>query len=89
MGPDGIPLTPEPFNSAMPKTEHAVWCEHYGKLVGKTVASVCFDNSDTSMPTMYGLLFSDGTIAWIVCDPEGNGPGFLDIGDQTKGKTNG
>jgi hypothetical protein len=51
---------------------------HYSKLVGKTVAKVV-KNKTSGSDSFYGLMFTDGTIAWISCDPEGNGPGFLDI----------
>jgi hypothetical protein len=33
----------------------------------------------SSGQVFYGLEFTDGSIAWIDCDPEGNGPGFLKI----------
>lgn len=50
-------------------------------------ASVCVDivkNPDTDHgQDEYGLVFrkKDGSIvtAWIMCDPEGNGPGHLDL----------
>ena len=47
---------------------------YYGQIVGKRVSGLVTDGQET-----YGLKFDDGTIAWIMCDPEGNGPGFLDI----------
>jgi hypothetical protein len=50
---------------------------HYGKLIGKTVKQLVTDGDPSE--AMYGLLFTDGTIAWIQRDEEGNGPGFLDI----------
>jgi hypothetical protein len=28
---------------------------------------------------IWGLKFDDGTMAFILCDPEGNGPGHLEI----------
>ncbi len=62
---------------------HLYMVNHYQKLVGKTVKSVCY-NGDECEP-MYGLEFADGTCAWILRDPEGNGPGHLDITD-TKGE---
>lgn len=49
----------------------------YSQLKGKTIKRIVVDNSDHE--NVYGLLFTDGTIAWILCDPEGNGPGFLEI----------
>lgn len=56
---------------------------HYGQLVGKTVRRVVYDNA-CGMNT-FGLEFRDGTIAWILCDPEGNGPGHLDILERQPG----
>ena len=55
------------------------WKQHYGKVVGKTVAKVVMDAADHGVGEIYGLMFTDGTVAWILCDPEGNGPGFLEI----------
>lgn len=48
----------------------------YSKLIGKQVVQVA--KSDDEEP-FYGLVFDDGTVAWIQCDPEGNGPGFLQL----------
>lgn len=63
--------------------------KHYASvLVGKTISNVraltatevedmaWFPNSD---PTTV-VEFTDGTYAVVMCDPEGNGSGFLDIG---------
>jgi hypothetical protein len=52
------------------------------QLVGKTITGICHD--DGADPTLggekiYGLVFDDETIAWILTDPEGNGPGHIDI----------
>jgi len=54
---------------------------HLHQLKGKTVANVCYAPPDavTFTPAIYGLEFTDGTTAWILQDPEGNGPGHLDI----------
>ena len=54
---------------------------HYRRLLGKTIKRVVYNRSMGQ--TTYGLEFTDGTIAWIDCDPEGNGPGFLDIKTDT------
>ena len=51
---------------------------HYGKLTGKLVKTIVTDGGSEGQEC-FGLKFTDGTIAWIMCDPEGNGPGFLDI----------
>ena len=50
---------------------------YYSTLIGKTVKTVVMNRCLGQ--TTYGLEFTDGTIAWVDCDPEGNGPGFLDI----------
>ena len=50
--------------------------KHYAKLVGKTVVGVVKESDDRE--AIYGIKFNDGTIAWVLCDTEGNGPGFLD-----------
>lgn len=52
--------------------------KEYSKLNGKTVKQVVNDGGVGS-DKVYGLQFTDGTIAWILCDPEGNGPGFLEV----------
>ena len=58
--------------------------ERYIKqLIGKTITHIVKDAHPDTLREFgepyYGLGFSDGTEAWILCDPEGNGPGFLDI----------
>lgn len=55
---------------------------HLSQLVGKKVTGICHDNG--ADPTLggekiYGLVFDDETVAWILADPEGNGPEHLDI----------
>ena len=55
--------------------------KHLGQLVGRTVTGLVADpefEEDFGEPA-YGLKFDNGSIAWILRDPEGNGPGFLDI----------
>ncbi|MCU0916971.1 MAG: hypothetical protein MUC88_20775 [Planctomycetes bacterium] len=51
--------------------------KHLAQLIGKTVTTLVKSTEDIG--TIYGLMFKDGTIAWIMQDPEGNGPGHLDI----------
>lgn len=58
--------------------KNSVYVKHYKKLIGKTVESLVMDQSNAH-ETFFGLKFHDGTIAWILQDPEGNGPGHLDI----------
>ena len=56
---------------------------HLSQLLSKTVVKVVRDGGqDEYTKECFGLEFDDGTTAWIMCDPEGNGPGHLDI---TKG----
>lgn len=59
--------------------------KHYSQLLGKTVQNLLVDNLADNGPC-FGLKFTDGTKAWIMCDPEGNGPGHLDITDAPKAK---
>jgi hypothetical protein len=61
----------------MPET-NSPFVIHLNQLRGKTVKEVIVDPSHDLGP-VYGLTFTDGTDAWILCDPEGNGPGHLDI----------
>ena len=44
------------------------------KLVGKKVTGICLDADKEFM----GLVFGD-IIAWVQCDSEGNGGGFIAI----------
>jgi len=63
--------------------------KHYlSELVGKTIFGVrpLFDSElelmmwdKTSDPTAI-LEFTDGTYGIVMCDPEGNGSGFIEIG---------
>lgn len=56
--------------------------EHYGKLVGRQITAILWEDFEgQALP----VLVLDGTdrdgnpatvVVW--CDPEGNGPGFLD-----------
>ncbi len=48
--------------------------KYYKQLTGKTVVDVVFNGADE-----FGIKFQDGTVAWILCDWEGNGPGHLQI----------
>ena len=51
---------------------------HLEQLVGLTVTGLIKDPSD-EFALVWGLRFDDGTLAFIQCDPEGNGPGHLHI----------
>lgn len=52
--------------------------KRYDALVGRTLTGVCVDRSDSGIEPVIGLVFGE-TVAWILCDEEGNGPGVLDI----------
>lgn len=54
--------------------------KHYEDLVGYKVSSVTKDTSD--LVPFYGLVLTknkQSKVAWVLQDPEGNGPGFLEI----------
>lgn len=54
--------------------------KHYKELVGYEVFAVAEDDSDSE--PFYGLVLTKNKqkkVAWILQDPEGNGPGFLEI----------
>lgn len=58
-------------------TPHAA--EHYKGLIGKTIKEIIFQEMDgQALPI---LVFTDKTNAAVMCDPEGNGPGHLDLGE--------
>ena len=57
----------------------------YLKLKGKTVKRVVNDGA-ADQDRCYGLQFTDGTIAWVLQDAEGNGPGFLSLQDPPEHK---
>ena len=66
--------------------------EHLSQLVGMTVKAIGFDpvtpESEYRYEDEYCLTLEgeDGKVtqAWIMCDPEGNGPGHLDIQPLSK-----
>lgn len=64
-----------------PQLENDYTIKHLKQLVGKKVTGVCVDQDGE----MYGLVFTGGVVAWIMCDPEGNGPGHLDIDNPAGG----
>lgn len=58
------------------------------KLVGCEVTHLV-ETPEGEDEHFYGLRFFNPKtkkvyIAWIQCDPEGNGPGFLNIDDETR-----
>jgi len=60
-------------------TEPNPWVKHYTQLVGRKVVGLVQSPAQDGDDETYGLLFDDKTVAWILRDPEGNGPGFLEI----------
>jgi hypothetical protein len=52
--------------------------KHLGQLIGRRVTGLVCDTQH-DLGTIRGLKFDDGTLAFILCDPEGNGPGHLEI----------
>jgi hypothetical protein len=50
----------------------------YGALAGKTIQHIQL-TSDGPGGFKPVIVFTDGTVAFVMCDPEGNGPGHLDI----------
>ena len=57
------------------------YAAHYGKLVDKKIKCIVQDGDPEGFGPTFGLEFTDGTIAWIQSDEEGNGAGFLEIED--------
>ena len=51
--------------------------DHYGQLLGRTVKRILFERYEGQV--LPCLEFADGSTAAVFCDPEGNGPGYLDI----------
>jgi len=69
-------------------SEHDVMAKHLHQLKGRGVQGVVRDNSSETLEAfgqpLYGLAFED-KIAWVLADPEGNGPGFLEIAERSGG----
>lgn len=57
--------------------------KHLQQLLGKTVTGLVVDNSKDTLldfgEPIWGLEFTDGTVVFAMRDPEGNGPGFMEI----------
>ena len=57
--------------------------KHLKPLIGKKVKGLAVDNTRETLAAfgepIWGLEFTDGTVVFAMRDPEGNGPGFLDI----------
>jgi len=56
--------------------------QHMEKLVGQRITGLLKDAEKD--PEFVGFQTANYEV-WVLCDPEGNGPGFLDI--ERKGET--
>ena len=63
-------------------TNTAFYTTNYSRIVGKTIKRIVNDGDETGLGPIFGLEFTDGTVAWIIRDEEGNGTGFIDIQDS-------
>lgn len=63
------------------KAEYDATAAHLEQLCGKTVKAVCADPNMDGDWVIFGLEFTDGTIAWICANSECDEPGFIDIED--------
>ena len=61
---------------------HKAMLKHLSQLVGQTVTKIICDPDD-DIGTVYGFQTHTGMTVWVLQDPEGNGPGHLEI---VKGK---
>ena len=60
--------------------------QHYRQIVGATIIGLAVDDTDNDFgDDIWALKLKTkngrAAIAWIMADPEGNGPGFLAIDD--------
>jgi len=53
--------------------------EHLKQLLGARILGIVISGDADDEYSCYGLRLNSGKVAWIQCDPEGNGPGFLAI----------
>lgn len=56
--------------------------KHYSQLVGRKITGLVEDDTDGNFHSIPGFKLDNGAVCWILCDPEGNGPGFLEIESQ-------
>jgi hypothetical protein len=62
--------------------KYAEWItKHYGPLVGGKIVGIVYDTQEFGEPVVGLKVERDGhkTTAWILRDPEGNGPGHMEI----------
>jgi hypothetical protein len=62
---------------------HPHVARHYARLVGRKIVNVQLevDTLSGSHDPMVILVFEDDSCASILCDPEGNGPGHIELHD--------
>ena len=53
--------------------------KHLSQLAGKKIVGLIEDKDTSDIGEVVGFELNDGTLVWIMRDPEGNGPGHLDI----------
>lgn len=58
---------------------HRFHVKHLSQLLGETITGIVYDEAETGTGRLYGLRLTGGKVAWILADPEGNGPGHLEI----------
>lgn len=63
--------------------DHAYMQRHIAPLIGGTIVQLVASDGESHEQDVFGIEVRkpDGktVVAWILCDPEGNGPGHLDI----------
>jgi len=66
-------------NSIPCKTESEWFAENIQEIIGTRIVNAVVSNDKESWG--FRVAFPNGKfkIVWVSCDPEGNGPGFLDI----------
>lgn len=61
------------------KTPHQYMIDHLRPLMGSRVLRIVVSDEPICGEDVYGLKFGNGCVAWIMRDPEGNGPGHLSV----------
>lgn len=55
------------------------WGRYASRLVGRRIVGLLVDDSDSDIGAVPGFRLDDGTLVFVLQDPEGNGPGFLEF----------
>lgn len=53
--------------------------EHLAPTVGQRITNVVVDDINDPYEPVLGLKLEDGSTIWCLRDPEGNGPGHLEL----------